>query len=582
MAIRFRVIKAKNSLYYGSIVSSFRDEITKKPTTKSLKSYGHVTEEKLNDPSFKAQVRHDIKYFCDQLSSKSYTKDKADKSPKFSHNYLYYAFLPLLKVYKSLNLDVIFKTLERDAGIEDISTLIFYMVAMRIFDEEWDIQKIDNRHIFDFNDVNINTSASVLTYLASSAFLLSRPINKELYDKNIIDNTDITYYLTKFNFQHIKNNIKKQSLIENQCVLGLMLDKNDIPLDYHLEQVSLNERLNRDDLFKRVLYVKKTFAKYSNFTLIADTELNKKGILYSLEKEQLNYILISNMYKLSSRRRAFLLDGKFKKGHSDDGDNSWRYKQIQNPLFIKHGKRRIVANAKVYVIYSKHKRAHDLWRLEKQWRAALNLVNMSDSILNSTGLFDDEVLSSSLMRFIKTKSGTISADNNVYSKYGVLGGYFIVVTNLDDDIDSIYSRLKKLWEYKETYRNPSLPNIKIGNYLSYKDLMAGHFYLANLSNILKRALLKILKDKNLNISLKQLQKALLDSYITFLPKNNFLKEPIVVKNTNMHLDKDGMSLMDNILKALDIELLDSVDSIKHYKAIMQKELINSPLKLKEY
>ena len=88
------------------------------------------------------------------------------------------------------------------------------------------------------------------------------------------------------------------------------------------------------------------------------------------------------------------------------------------------------------------------------------------------------------------------------------------------------------------------------------------------------------KDKNLNISLKQLQKALLDSYITFLPKNNFLKEPILVKNTNMHLDKDGMSLMDNILKALDIEILDSVDSIKHYTQIMQKELIHSPLKIK--
>ena len=575
MAIRFRLIKAANGLEYGSIVSGYRDPVTKKSTTRSLKSYGHVSQEKLADPLFLSQVRHDINYFSCQLQTEA-KKTQTLTPSKVARSFLRinYSFFALRYVYEKLKCDQIITDLKAYSSIENFEDLFFYMTAERINDDECQFVSPERNHIFDFSHILLDKAPQALTFLASRAYQISRQLNKNLVMHNLVDKSNVTYYLTKLNFQHIKNSPLNGALIENQCVLGLTLDGNYIPLDYHLNQILPGDKINRDDMLSRVLYVKNTTARYASFTFVADTELNKREYIYHLEKEKCPYILCSNLYKLSVRRQSLLLKGKFKKGRSADGDSSWRYRQVKEPLTIRQFGSRIILDCKIFVIYSKSKRAHDLWRLEKQWRAASNLVDMSDQDINSTGLLDEELLSSSLMRFIKLKHsapGLLSIDHTQYSKYGVFAGYFVVITNLESNIASIYQKLKKLWDFKESYRNPNLPDVRHGSHLNYRDLMAGHFFLANFSNIIKRSLLCLLQTKNLHLNSKQLKRAMHDNALCFV-KDKKSGEYLVLKNTIAEPDDLGYNSMDLIMQALSLPVFDAIENIESYKVAVREHI----------
>lgn len=67
MSIRFRVTVSPSGKKYGAIVNTFRDKTTGKVKTQGLKSYGALSEQKLNDQEFLKKVNADVSAIKDQF-----------------------------------------------------------------------------------------------------------------------------------------------------------------------------------------------------------------------------------------------------------------------------------------------------------------------------------------------------------------------------------------------------------------------------------------------------------------------------------------------------------------------------------
>lgn len=579
MSIRFRLFKAPNKVTYASIIRSYRDE-NGVSRTKSLKTYGAVTEDILEDVNFKKQVEEDLAFFKENINENKRLKTK-NTPQKISFRY-YYGIVLYRYVWEKLSLNEFFRTLEQKYknNCDSLELLTFYELSMLLFNANTKgkfNKTINTQHIFDFSAINLKNVPFFLRVLAKEKVKILNKSYKVLsYSRSFAhketgDTLDILekkvsdyYYFTKYNYFN-----KNQSDLKVDDASVSISFKTDSDLrvenfELFFEQGGVEEKNKEREFF---IKQEQGIENKSSTVVVADTIVNDHQGVIELEKQGIDYILVRNMYKFPKEIHEELLSEKEwyivynKKGHS-----SWRYKELSYSFWSEHEK--LNDNTRVIAIFSKSKRAHDLEKLDRNYEVAEQIVKASQED------FDDEedILQSShfnfnkdLMKLLKRQDGelkrSLEIDVNTYNQRGNLAGYFIIATSLKDvSIEDLYKKVRNFWRLKEQYRE-----FKVLSWYQFeekwdKDFITSQLVISHLLNLIQNYIVDKLTKNGMILSSKMLREALSSEMLVPVEIDKtryFLKTLSPVTN----FAEDNVPLMDKILQMFNLKPLDSLEKV---------------------
>ena len=600
MSIRFRVTTAASGKKYGAIVNTFRDKKSGKVLTRSLKSYGVVSPEDLNNHEFLKYIEEEVKQFKLQndepngLEKEDFRnliiESKGTDFSTLAHAMpqYFYALLLYRKIWESLSLDEVLNKAckkSKDLSLKLYGELIcFYICALSHFEPNYNFLSLQNdeEHLFDLSILNLRTYDTALKFLAQYKDKIVKTFN----DKNNLTKTkneEFSFYLTKFYFIANKTQLTTNPQ-EIPMIFGQLLNSKKVPLDYALWSLPKS----RSELFEwlRHFEAKYAYLKENNkLTVISDTELNNKRSLIALSKLGYNYILIRNLYKLSHRiQKMILSQGNWQTVYNKQGQSLYKYKEF-SLLLSSRDRLNLDAqpdrvNSRIIVIWSDSKRVHDLDRLAKQWEVANAIVHSQErSGVNAFWDDESEEIAHGMMQFVRKKEdlAAYELDLDAYKNYGITAGFYIIATSLKDPVHDIYRRVRSLWRDKEVFRSIKSSTENDYTQAMFIHMLQGQFCIKHIAFLLERSFIALLKSKGLNVSSKQLRDILHECMLVkFVDKKS--KEKLFIKTSfagpfNKALREGRQMRFDEIATILNIPLLHAVESFDDLK---QKFNVNLP------
>lgn len=587
MSIRFRVTVSPSGKKYGAIVNTFRDKATGKVKTQGLKSYGALSEQKLNDQEFLKKVNADVSAIKDQFLKQNTVMreihSKLDADSSLGNNsaaampQYYYALALYRKFWEILGCDVVFSKLGRksnDPAFKVYGDLIcFYLAALLNFNPEsyFEANEGFSDHIFDLSLLNEESYKNAIKFFYKYKGKIIDALNeKRSFAQDPAQN--YIFYLTKFYFLEADKS-KKANLKEVPMLFSQFLNSFKIPIDFNL----WTQPKNRADLYELLQKFERKYRFLKNAggtaTVISDTELNNKRALLSLSELGYNYILIRNLHKFPRRMQDLILsNGKWMSVYNKQGQSVYKYKEF----LLNLSGRSILGKSEPYkvktriiVIWSDSKRIHDLDRLAKQWEAAYEVVSKRENIYEAVPFDENEENAHGLMQFIRKKEdiSEYELDFSAYRNRGVTAGFYIIASSLSDPVHDLYRQIRALWRDKEIFRAVRGSN----DASSYKFIneLQGQFVLKHISFVLERSLLYFLKRNGLNLSAKQLREIMHECMLAKMPES-FAHDKILLKTCkaesfNKTLRKGRKLRFDEISSILGLTPLQSVETLATLK-----------------
>lgn len=534
ISVAEKIVKGATYVY---IIDSFRDPVSKKSTSTTLKGFGN--KEKLLTRNPKAM--EEIEAICKELQYSREAREKAEQenlgtSPTLDEKGFCSAVLstsyqisaaPYLKLWEELGLRVLFRDIGRNHGYSwDVPTTMFYSIVSRILapSSRLNAWQNRNRHLFDFDGVRLEDMYKCLDILACRRKKLIRFLNEaigSLYKRNLtIALYDVTtFYFESFTEDKLRSRgmSKEHRTQETQVVLGLLTDADGVPLGYELFPGNTAE-------VKTLLKVVQEFReqyKLEKVTVIADAGLNQLINIDALEKAGFDYIVGYPPYvKLSL--------GEQKKLLSEEGwetrianDDVWRFKSMDleiDKTVRPTGsltKKKIKLNARCIATYSEQRYNHDIRELNLKWEKANNLVSKGTAAVSAAGR-------SGYKSLIKTTLDVVTTNVELYQKRKKWCGYTALLTNLkEEEAEEVYGLLRQLWRIEENFRVMKTNLQARPVFVWTEDHIRGHFLLNYIGLVMHRLMQKRLREKGLSYSVGLTTEAL--SAIKICPMRSLKK-----------------------------------------------------------
>ena len=517
--------KEVNGSTYVYIIDSFRDPISKNPTSTILKRFGNKKKLLAKNPNAMEEVERICKEL--QQSTEAYEKatqenlgtspalDEAAFSSKNLSTSYQISVAPYLKLWEELGLRVLFRDIGRNHGYTwDVPTTMFYNIVSRILSPSSRLNAWQNRnrHLFDFENIRLEDMYECLDILACRRKKLIRFLNEaigRLYERDL---TVALYDVTTFYFESFtEDNLRSRGMSkehrtqETQVVLGLLADADGIPLGYELFPGNTSEVRT---LLKIVQEFRAQY-KLEKVTVIADAGLNQLINIAALEKAGFDYIVGYPPYvKLTLEEQEKLLadDDDWKTFASDD--DLWRFKSINleiNKTVRPTGritKKRIELKARCIATYSEQRYNHDIRELNQKWEKANELVSRGKAAVSAASR-------SGYKSFIRSTLNAVTTNVELYQKRKKWCGYTALLTNLKEETpQEVYGLLRQLWRIEENFRVMKTNLRARPVFVWTEDHIRGHFLLNYIGLVMHRLMQKQLREKGLEYSVKLTTEAL--------------------------------------------------------------------------
>ena len=518
----FIKISSKNNIKYASIVSSYRENGTTKH--KQILNLGRLDLIE-NNPSF---YRLGVKFI--ELAKKKKIMDLGNISEA---NILNYGFVAYKKLWEYFGLNSILNSKDITGSIDySLNDTSFLMSLTHLLAPQSKLSAYNHKNRYlNLPDVKLHNMYRSLDILSDS----KERIEDELfYRKRDLFNIslDVVFYdVTTFYFESVRKDSlkdfgfsKDNKLNEVQVVMGLLVDKNGMPVGYELFPGNTYEGKT---LEMSLLKLKKRF-NIDRIIIVADKGMNSKLNLKKISDMGFNYIISSRLKSLNKD----ILEKIFSK-EDFIKEKKYSYKKID---YLNKNKEFDIRE-NLIVTYSDERALHDKKLREKLIQKAIKYSD-SPSLVKASNKRGGK-------KYIKeTGSCSFSLDAKAIAKDEAFDGYYAIETNeLNLEPKEIINAYSHLWKIEESFRiMKSTMEVRPIFHWTEKRIK-GHFVICFLSFLLERTLELKLKEKNIEFSREKIKEAL----------NSMNFAEVELNEEKFYIKTKANELSNKILKVLSIK-----------------------------
>lgn len=577
-----RVINSKNHKYI-KVVENYRED--GKVKQKVIANLG-----KLEDISEREAENIASKLLLLTKSKKAVDKEKSTPSIEELDRYNY-GYVVYKRLWDRFKLDEILDKLVEDKEIEyDFKSVVFSMVIDRLLKPKSKLALVENKEdYFYINDeLQLNHIYRSLDILSKNKLNIEEALfnrNKTLFNIS----TDIVFYdVTTFYYESKnENDLKKFGYSKDgkfgdvQVVMGLMIDKNGLPIGYELFS---GNTFDSKTMVKVLDNLKRKF-NIDKVIIVADRGLNSKINLKLIKDAGYDYLMAVSIKSMSQKMQEVILDKSMYHGiladkESKDGlycYNHFGYyndvtydEEIEENGEVKIKKRKITLKEMMVSTYSDKRAKKDRYDRYRALDKANSLIlNNQKSSLNSTRSFkkfiqkhtkDDNCKEFDMgMDWIKIKA---------QQQYD--GLYAITTSNLDLDPIEIIQNYHNLYKIEDSFRvlKSTFNTRPIYHYKEHR--IEAHFIVCFIAFMLERDLeIRLKKSKSFReytITPNRIRDALNSLELSKIKVDN----KILFMKSNHSNTQDKLKFAKNIMRFLHIKQLKNLSTKEDILCLFDK------------
>ena len=419
------------------------------------------------------------------------------------------------KLWEGLGLNKIFSKHFEDTKKEiDLVEAIFALVCNRliapsskreadkwkdeVYEPRWD--KLHLHHLYralDFLQENKEVVEKEL-------FDNTKDLFKSKVDVMMFDTTNISYWGDSENellkYGHSKN--KRFDL--KQLVIGLIMDKNGVPLGHEVWPGNKSDR----PAFKEIIEKIKRKFEIDKIILVCDRGMVSESNISYLEENDYEYVLGMRMRQLSERRRKILLDGndfqsmsKNLSGKEITESDLWEKEQnVINEERLKQGKKAIKIDEKKLKELKESKHGQRRWVVclnkevaneDKEKRAFFKKILENKVAFSSA---KDWMIRNGYRRYLNIKEMRIEIDHEKLEEEKIYDGKWVLISNTVLPKMDLILTYKDLAQIERLFRDLK-SELEIGPVYHYMERrIRAHVFVCFLALQMKVALTKNLKE----------------------------------------------------------------------------------------
>lgn len=525
----------RGSHYYASIIETFRDPVTRKNSSRTLEALGDISEKMKEDPNYLQSLKDRVTALRSDASRAEQLQEAAvrriapavfNSSADASSPRLHYGMAPIRKVWEKLGLNAWFRKAGYNRKLSwDLDLAVFYQVASRILSplSRRGMRRQCPRHLFKFDSVSLDHHYEALDILAASKPTIIKKLDEAVCKEISRDCSLVFYDVTTFYFESFEPDClrergmsKEHRTHETQVLLGLLIDRCGIPLDYEIYRGNTAE-------VKTLMKVVESFREkcpQGKPIVVADRGLNSKDNLSKLIKNDCAFIVAHSLQRLSSKELGSLFseDGWKYKFDSETGEMSWKMKTMDCPDAVKQEESQEAVKPRLIVTWSAKRYAHDMKELNLQWEQAKKMASAG------TGRIDASFKRGSRQFLKRVKQSDpdekapeerYELNRELYERKIRFAGYYGLITCCEDLSDEeIYSRLRELWKIENCFRVMKSVLCTRPIYVRTEAHIRGHFVVCVLALALERFMAFKLREQGIEYSAEMMVELLMSPTVS--------------------------------------------------------------------
>lgn len=557
---------------YAAIVETFLDPITRKKTSRTIKSYGnikHLEGEHEDVMAFLYQerdrLRRDpmaVKELRSEINNRIFpvvSQDEKEQAYKAAAR-LFYGDAAIRTVWEDLNLPQWFNKLKYNASLSyDLDLAVFYMTACRILmpASRRKMKSLAPQFLFDYNGhLSLDNLYDALARIGQGKRKDRLMEYLEKQTSKIVDrDTSLVFYdVTTFYFESFEpDNLRARGMSkehrthETQVVLGLLIDRNGIPLSYELYKG--NEPETRTLL--PIVNAYKTKLPGTKVIVVADRGLNSKSNLTELTNAGCEYIVAHSLHRLTKKMQDELFDDSDWKIFADHetAEVTYKFKIMQFPEAEIRAENNEASDdqddsalgeqmlakptIRLIVNWSSKRYYNDIKQLNAQWEAAKKLFAGGTGAINAA-------FKRGSRQFLKTtkgKTNQFELNEELYKNKTRFAGYYGLVSTCNDiSSEEIYAHLRELWRIEENFRVMKTVLQARPIFVRKEEHIRGHFVVCILALTIERLMHKRLTDAGEHISFEFLRELLLAPTVS--PIRGARNKELMYLKTGLFINQD--------------------------------------------
>ena len=531
-------INVRNNQRYARITETFRDPVSKKNTSRCLKSLGNIETKVAQDPNYIDSLRQLVQQLrnnpelADRYRQEAGLRVLPDVSQQSQFHAVprwYYGAAALRQIWQKLGLHRYFNNVTRNSKLGfDLDLAVFSMVANRFFGQYSRLKqhRLSCQHLFDFQSLTLDNLYDALSLCAERKKTILDRLDKGIKQYTGRNQTLVFYDVTTFYFESFEPDTlrrrgmsKEHRTHETQVVMGLLIDEDGIPITYEVFPGNTSEQ---GTLLEIVEEYKKRYPD-GRCIVVADRGLNCKNNLTELKQKQCEFIVAQSLAKMTQADQLQALDdqGWIVKTNAD-GEVVWRHKHCKKyseVFFAKNATERknklkaieqqlaegqeVKEDLRLIVTWSAKRYFNDIKEINQAWDKSKALLNQGSASINSAFKKGNR----RYLQVAKEGEQTVyKLDRTLYEEQTRLAGYYAVVTNVAMEKfsdEEVYTHLRQLSRIEDNFRMMKSLLQSRPVFVWKPDRLKGHFLTCVLALSLERLMLKKLKEAGVNMNSKE-------------------------------------------------------------------------------
>ena len=535
---------------YVRVVHSYRDEKTGMPKQKVLENHGRLEKLLEKDPKFLEKLEKEVAEKNKRLKEKPLDKIKniteEMEQGLTRKNYGYFIYDEIWDQLKLNKLIKEFKTRVKFEKEEVIKELLYQRLLSPSSKKK--VYENENKYYGLLKyEHNIEHYYKILSVLNKEKDRILEYLNKQIRKNNKEEVAVVFYDVTTYYFESVKKDelkafgySKDNKVNQVQVVMGLLIDKDGIPITYELYPGNTNEFKT----FKPIILQLKEKYGINKVIVTADRGLNSGSNLKFLEENGFEYVVAAKIKGVDKQTRKAILEQEGYKGTKD-----FKYKKIDNEkVKTIDGVKQKIKN-KLIITYSEK-------RAQKDRKDRERLIEKAKKYENNNSLLKQDMKKGG-KKYLKIEITKMKAvlDENYIKEQAELDGYYLIeyLGNMaEKEVIDIYHTQ---WKMEEDFRVMKTNLEARPTFVWSENSVKGHFVICYMALVFQKYLEKILKENEIQLSTAEIQKSLRDTTIGIMETKSgdyFIKDE----------EPEAYKLMANIFNIKLLSLMGEVSDIK--------------------
>lgn len=498
--------KYKNGKVFLSIVEGYYDPVSKKPKQRTVEKIGYLDD-------LKDQYEDPVAYFKQRAQQLTQEKKESVTNVKLEINTLEklkvgsderknLGYAVLSQIYHRLHLDQFINNKARHKKFQfNCNTLLKNAVYNRILFPGSKRSDFSHRHLFFENtDYSLEDIYRHLNFLSSLVDDCQKFLNQQVTE-NFGRDTSLVYYdVTNYYFEIdeptdlLKKGVSKEKRKNPIVQMGLLMDKDGIPISYHLYPGNTNDCLTYRPFIKQA----KMDFDLGRIIVVADKAMNTgDNIWYTLSANN-GYVFSQSIRGASQKLKEYVLD---EEGYRWLGkEKNFKIKSRLEPREINvtmtsGKKKKKWIDEKQVVFYSEKYASRARYERQKAIDKAQKIIANPGMYSKSTAVgacgyikniqFDKETGE------IKSLRSQLSIDTKKIEEEAALDGYYMLMTSEYQETDeNILEMYRGLWRIEESFKITKSDLEARPVFVRREDRIQAHFLICFISLLIMRLIQK--------------------------------------------------------------------------------------------